>query len=132
MRCSRSSETQFNTFDAILNAWSLQPLVYQAQLVASELVTNAFQHAPGTDSFELQVSLGHGENLRIALADGSAIKPTIAELDHERRTGRGMRIVQAICTRWGSDQHQGGKRVWAELAVPPPADGAGGAGLFRP
>jgi anti-sigma regulatory factor (Ser/Thr protein kinase) len=109
---------------AILNAWSQRPLVYQAQLVASELVTNAFQHAPGTDTFELQLMLDDGGQLRISLADGSAVKPTIAELHHERHTGRGLRIVQAICARWGTEEHQGGKRVWADLPRAASADGS--------
>ncbi|HKC29015.1 MAG TPA: ATP-binding protein [Jatrophihabitans sp.] len=108
---------------AMLDAWSLRALGYQAQLIASELVTNAYQHAPGTDSFELQLALDDGTHLRIALADGSAIKPTIAELDRERPAGRGLRIVQAVSAQWGTEEHQGGKRVWAELAVPASAKG---------
>jgi anti-sigma regulatory factor (Ser/Thr protein kinase) len=101
---------------ALLDARGLERLTYLAQLVVSELVTNAYQHAPGTDSFELELS-GTDDHLRISLADGSAIRPTLAELDQDAPRGRGMRIVQAIAARWGAEEHHGGKRVWAEMAI---------------
>ena len=101
---------------ALLNARGLQHLTYRAQLVVSELVTNAYQHAPGTDSFELEVT-ATDESIRVSLADGSAVRPTIAALDQDAPRGRGMRIVQAAATGWGSDDHHGGKRVWAEIAI---------------
>jgi two-component sensor histidine kinase len=82
----------------------------------NELVTNAYQHAPGTDSFELEIT-ATDDHIRISLADGSAIRPVIADLDPSRPTGRGMRIVQAVAARWGAEDHHGGKRVWAEIAI---------------
>ncbi|MFY9805642.1 MAG: ATP-binding protein, partial [Pseudonocardiaceae bacterium] len=64
----------------------------------------------------LELSLSQGW-LRVSLADGSSIHPQLRELDptdpHPR--GAGMRLVQRIAHRWGSDDHQGGKRVWIEL-----------------
>jgi anti-sigma regulatory factor (Ser/Thr protein kinase) len=101
---------------ALLNARGLEHLTYQAQLVISELVTNAYQHAPGTDSFELELS-ATDKHIRISLADGSAIRPTVAELNQDAPRGRGMRIVQNLASRWGADDHHGGKRVWAEIAI---------------
>src|SRR5437773_1041729 len=74
---------------ALLNARGLQHLTYRAQLVVSELVTNAYQHAPGTDSFELEVT-ATDEAIRVSLADGSAVRPTIAALDQDTpRQGSG-------------------------------------------
>jgi Histidine kinase-like ATPase domain len=102
---------------AVLPAWGLAHLVESAQLVVSELITNAYQHSPRADSFELALSR-RGNGLRIALADGSAIRPVVQELSSEAETGRGMVIVQALANRWGTEDHHGGKRVWVDLDGP--------------
>jgi anti-sigma regulatory factor (Ser/Thr protein kinase) len=103
---------------ALLLMWDLEHLSADVQLIVTELVSNAYQHAPGTDSFELEI-LGYPERIRIALADGSAVRPVIAELDEKRPSGRGMRIVAALATEWGAEDHHGGKRVWVDLATRP-------------
>jgi hypothetical protein len=43
----------------------------------------------------------------------------VAELDQDAPRGRGIRIVQGLAARWGVDDHEDGKRVWAELALSP-------------
>jgi len=56
--------------------------------------------------------------VRLALADGSTVKPVINDLvdiDPAGQSGRGMLIVHVISDRWGTEEHHGGKRVWAEL-----------------
>ena len=102
---------------AVLPAWGLAHLVESAQLVVSELITNAYQHSPQSDSFELELSQ-RGKGLRIALADGSAIRPVVRELSSDGETGRGMVIVQTLAKRWGAEDHHGGKRVWVDLDEP--------------
>ena len=77
-------------------------------------MTNAVQHAPGADTYELELLRVEG-GVRIYLADGASIKPMVRELDHRTPRGRGMRIVAAVAADWGSDEHHGGKRVWVEL-----------------
>ena len=99
---------------ALLPVWGLEPLCDDAQLVVSELVSNAFRHAPDTDSFELELVRRH-DGVRIALADGSSVRPLIAELTDDQPSGRGMAIVEALATAWGAEDHHGGKRVWVDL-----------------
>jgi anti-sigma regulatory factor (Ser/Thr protein kinase) len=99
---------------ALLAAWGLDELRFEAELLVSELVTNAFRHTPGTAKFELELE-GHSAGLRIYLADGSAIRPVVRELREDDPDGRGMQIVQATAARWGADDHAGGKRVWVEI-----------------
>jgi anti-sigma regulatory factor (Ser/Thr protein kinase) len=99
---------------AVLTGWELEHVSGWAELVVSELVTNAYRHAPGTDTFELEVTR-KPERLELALADGSAIRPVVAELDNEGNRGRGMRIVAELADGWGAEDHGGGKRVWVEL-----------------
>jgi anti-sigma regulatory factor (Ser/Thr protein kinase) len=110
----RSAATARAVIRALLLGWGLKPIVDDAELVVSELVSNAVEHAPGSDTYELEV-VRRGTGVRIYLADGSSIKPVVAKLAHDRPRGRGMRIVEALTSSWGSDNHDGGKRVWVDL-----------------
>lgn len=84
-----------------------------AMLAASEVATNVLLHA--ATAFEVAIEVGRGR-LRVELSDGSAILPAVAHLvwsDSEH--GRGMRIVEALTSRWGTDPASSGKVVWFEL-----------------
>lgn len=99
---------------AVLEAWGRNDLIGDAQLLISELVTNAVQHAPAADILELEL-VERATGVRIILADGSAIRPIVAQLSDDAPSGRGMRIVEAIAQSWGADEHKDGKRVWVDL-----------------
>lgn len=102
---------------SLLTGWGHGVLVDDAALVVSELVTNAVQHAPGFETYELEL-IGRADGVRISLADGSSIRPIVGELAHEKPRGRGMQIVATLAQGWGAEDHHGGKRVWVELALP--------------
>lgn len=104
----------------VLTAWGLAELTGDCQLVVSELLSNAIDHAPGTETYELEL-LGRPDGVRVSVADGSSIRPLIAEIDHTRARGRGMRIIEGISDGWGTDDHDGGKRVWVELTISSPS-----------
>jgi anti-sigma regulatory factor (Ser/Thr protein kinase) len=101
----------------LLAAWGAPHDPDDAALVVTELVANVVDHVGGEASFTLELTLS-GEWLRIAVADGSAVRPVVRELEQGSPRGRGMRIVQRIAERWGAEDHAGGKRVWLELAPP--------------
>jgi two-component sensor histidine kinase len=94
--------------------WSLPHLVTAASMIASELVTNAVQHA-GTP---LVLFLARtARYLHVAVHDGDPrpavlLKPTLLAT-----AGRGLQIVQRTATSWGSSPAQDGKVVWATLVV---------------
>jgi anti-sigma regulatory factor (Ser/Thr protein kinase) len=96
--------------------WGMASLSADAELVVSELVTNALLHAPGTDRFVLTVVERPG-GVRVEVADGSSIAPVIRELEDGRAGGRGLRIVQALAVAWGHVEDGSGKRVWVELGL---------------
>jgi anti-sigma regulatory factor (Ser/Thr protein kinase) len=104
--------------DGVLVGWGHREpdFSYYAQLVASELVGNAVRHG-GTDVvLELRVNLS---SLVIAVRDGSAVLPMVRAVEADEEQGRGLGIVAALAVDWGSDSlPDGGKRVWAELALP--------------
>lgn len=101
---------------AVLQGWGLGDGASDAQQVVTELVTNAIRHAPGQASYELEL-VARADGVRIYVADGSPARPTVAHVAPHVAHGRGMRIVQALAADWGTDEHHGGKRVWADLAV---------------
>jgi anti-sigma regulatory factor (Ser/Thr protein kinase) len=102
---------------ALMSGWELASLRVDAELVASELVANALMHAPGADSYEFAV-IRRSNGVRLSLADGSSIVPVVRALEDARPGGRGLRIMQSLAAGWGHDTHDGGKRVWVDLAEP--------------
>ncbi|MFJ4880182.1 ATP-binding protein [Streptomyces sp. NPDC088745] len=89
-----------------------EDVVYRAQMIVSELVTNGFQHGTGDT-----VGVGcfaHGDVVVLAVASGSPVcLPEIAEpRDIDAESGRGLHIVREladVCTFSGD-------RVWVVLA----------------
>ncbi|MFH8617512.1 SpoIIE family protein phosphatase [Streptomyces sp. NPDC017979] len=104
-----------------LRSWGAGVDVDTAQLIVSELVTNAVLHTRGQVRLDLTLT---GRRLRIAVNDSSPRAPVRSTaLDLDATGGRGLVIVQALATAYGSVPFAGGKQVWAELPVAP-ADAA--------
>ncbi len=103
----------------LLRVWDVPHDRQDAALLVTELVSNVVDHVGGEANLTLEVAVSE-DWLRIAVADGSSVRPVVQELSHERPRGRGLRMVQAIADRWGAEDHEGGKRVWFELAPPAP------------
>lgn len=81
------------------------------ELLVSELVTNAVTHARS----DTKVTIGSDvELLRVTVSDSCSATPHLRQADETG--GRGLRLVDELSTRWGSDPVSGdGKRVWFEL-----------------
>jgi anti-sigma regulatory factor (Ser/Thr protein kinase) len=87
-------------------------LLDDAQLVLSELATNAVIHA-GTP-FSVMVR-SQDSGLRLSVRDSSPTRPTVRELEPMSISGRGLRLVKAVADDWGAELTTDGKTVWAEL-----------------
>lgn len=87
-----------------------------AELVVTELVTNAVRHAKSRHRVEL--STGHS-GIRIVVEDGDPTLPFAAAGAQDRPGGRGLAIIEAVCERWGYQRTDIGKAVWAELRLDP-------------
>jgi anti-sigma regulatory factor (Ser/Thr protein kinase) len=85
-----------------------------AELLTSELVTNALLHA-GTDLTVHVLSAGSGSVVRVAVDDGSAVAPALRDPDAGALGGRGLPLVASLATRWGWEPLPVGKRVWFEV-----------------
>jgi KaiC/GvpD/RAD55 family RecA-like ATPase len=84
------------------------------QLVVSELATNAVLHA-GTP-FSVSVS-SDGLVMRISVSDWSTQRPVMRDGSPTALSGRGLRLVAAVSSRWGVEKDPDGKTVWAELPL---------------
>lgn len=97
-------------------AWDLPRAVVPAEIIASELVTNAVRHAGTT--IDLRIT-HREEELRISVQDRD---PALARLRAPSETddhGRGLLIVDSVAHRWGCEPVGGGKVVWAAVQVSP-------------
>jgi len=88
-------------------------LVEVAQLLVSEVVTNALVHA-GTP-IDVQVDVG-AAGLRVEVTDGSTQTPAPRSFGAMAGTGRGLRLLEQLVDRWGILTHVDGKTVWFELS----------------
>ena len=98
----------------LLRVWEVPHDQEDACLLVTELVANVGDHVGGEANLTLEVSMSETW-LRIAVVDGSSIRPVVQELTHDRPRGRGMRMVEGIADRWGAEDHDGGKRVWFDM-----------------
>ncbi len=90
------------------------PLVDDVRLVTSELVTNVIQHTDDGGSL-LVVDPRPDGPVRIEVADRDCRPPPFKPV---RRAlgGRGLSIVDGLCSRWGVRRMGArGKVVWAEF-----------------
>ncbi len=101
----------------LLRIWVAPHALEDAALLVTELVANVVDHVEGEAALTVELWQS-GDWLRIAVADGSAVRPIIRELDSGSPRGRGMRLIEAIADRWGSEDLDDGKRVWFELRPP--------------
>ena len=101
---------------AALEAEDVDPVVDTAELLVSELVTNAVRHA-ATPS-ELMVAY-FDETLRVHVADDDRSPPQLAQPDWSAEGGRGLLLVDVLADRWGWQPTPNGKRVWFEMSVEP-------------
>ncbi len=83
-----------------------------AELLVSELVTNALQHAPGGVQLELSMC---PPRTRVAVIDQSPAQPVVRHSGPDEVDGRGLLLVESLATDWGWQERRGGNQVWFEL-----------------
>ncbi|MFJ9589453.1 ATP-binding protein [Streptomyces acidicola] len=103
-----------------LRAWDLNDLVEVGTLIVSELVTNSVDHTP-CRLLRVVVSRPSSRIVRVGVADQSRLLPEMVTPADDAEQGRGLALIDALSWRWGSDPHDWGKLVWAELRVNEPS-----------
>lgn len=91
-----------------------EDFLLDVQLICTELVSNAYEHADGPRALRV-VQLS--QNLvRVEVTDGSpgaVPKLGVSRLADSR--GRGLILISNIARCWGTRETASGKTVWAEL-----------------
>ncbi|GAA3013687.1 hypothetical protein GCM10020229_26210 [Kitasatospora albolonga] len=96
-----------------LRAWGLAQLTDFAELMVSELVTNALLHAEAPR----RLRLFRDRTLTVEVADSGGQAPRLRTAAEQDEGGRGMHLVSELAHRWGTRQTKDGKVVWAELEL---------------
>ncbi|MFE6894819.1 ATP-binding protein [Streptomyces sp. NPDC057694] len=84
---------------AALAYWGHPEAIETAQLLLTELVTNALQHSCG-HSIAVCVSIADGRCV-IEVNDGSPLRPELQHADLSAEDGRGLLLVKALSEAWG-------------------------------
>ncbi|WP_375781892.1 ATP-binding protein [Streptomyces zingiberis] len=117
-------------------------VVDDAELVLSELLSNAFRHGrplggglsggPGADEIRAAWRVDEYGQLTVEVTDGGGpTRPFPATPSVTARGGRGLNIIRSLTEDWGVRDEEGGAvTVWARFApvsrTPGPGDGLGG------
>ncbi|MDG5806548.1 SpoIIE family protein phosphatase [Streptomyces ossamyceticus] len=94
-----------------LAVWGLEELDFLAELVVSELVTNAIRY--GRPPIGLR--LIHDRTLLCEVSDAGSTTPHLRRARVFDEGGRGLLLVAQLAERWGTRHARRGKTVWAEL-----------------
>lgn len=102
----------------LLRHWGRPGRAETAELLASELITNALVH---TDRDAIVTATVGPRRLRVEVRDFVGQRPRPRPPgDGDDTHGRGLLLVQSLADAWGVRAHGVGKVVWFEL------DGGGG------
>ncbi|MFI5803521.1 ATP-binding protein [Streptomyces sp. NPDC051561] len=124
------------TLRAVLWSHGMGQLIYAAELLVSEMVTNAYRHAEGPAALRLR-EVG-ADRLRVSVWDTNPYIPApfdrpsgpmralpSASVPYEDESGRGLCIVRSLADTWGSFPlgddlfGRGGKLLWVEVGKGP-------------
>lgn len=101
---------------AALTYHELGDYAEDAEMVTSELVTNAIEHG-GALKFSLEVMhMTDSRAVVVIVTDPSPHPPVKRDLLADVEHGRGLNIVEALSTSWGWRPQDPGKAVYAILA----------------
>ncbi|MGW2083093.1 ATP-binding protein [Streptomyces sp. NPDC001939] len=103
---------------AQLGDWELEGLADTAQLLVSELVTNALRHTRGPLRLNLQV---RGSRLRCEVEDTDPTGPVRRVVDTDAEGGRGTELLDLLTEAWGSTLTATGKTTWCEVLTQTPS-----------
>ncbi|MBV9314383.1 MAG: ATP-binding protein [Pseudonocardia sp.] len=95
----------------------LVPMALQevAELVSSELVSNAVEHARSSSQLTLTLTRSA---LRVSVRDfRPGPIPRTRPINIDACRGRGLQLVATLAQAWGVEPHSDGKTIWASLPL---------------
>ncbi|MEV6999151.1 SpoIIE family protein phosphatase [Streptomyces sp. NPDC093982] len=97
-----------------LDIWNLSEASFTAELVVSELVTNAIRY--GIHPIRLRL-IHDARTLICEVSDTSHTAPHLRRAKTFDEGGRGLLLVAQLTQRWGSRHTADGKTIWAEIGL---------------
>jgi anti-sigma regulatory factor (Ser/Thr protein kinase) len=97
----------------VLHAWRADDRLVDAEIIASELATNAVKHAQSPFRVSLTRS---ASSMTLSVRDASFDLPEPQARHTEGGGGRGLALVSELSSDWGTRVEADGKTVWAEFA----------------
>ncbi|MFJ9565066.1 SpoIIE family protein phosphatase, partial [Streptomyces fuscichromogenes] len=98
-----------------LAQWGLDDVGFAAELVISELVTNAIRY--GGPPVNLRLLWDRQRMLICEVSDGGHTSPHLRRADLDDEGGRGLFLVAQLTNRWGTRPSRHGKTIWAEIPL---------------
>ncbi|MER6155748.1 SpoIIE family protein phosphatase [Streptomyces sp. NPDC001868] len=93
--------------------WGLDEAAFAAELMLSELVTNAIRHGGGP----IRVRLLRDRSLICEVSDTSSTAPHLRRAATTDEGGRGLFLVAQLSQSWGTRYTPEGKVIWAECGL---------------
>jgi anti-sigma regulatory factor (Ser/Thr protein kinase) len=107
---------------AVLTAHHVPELIDRAELLASEMLTNALIHSDGEADLRLKWAW---ETLRMTVWDTSPKPPGLRAVRADSEGGRGLHLLQILADKWDhfplNTFGAVTKVVWCEIGRTPPA-----------
>jgi anti-sigma regulatory factor (Ser/Thr protein kinase) len=106
-----------NDIAMALRQWGVAELVDDAKILVSEVLTNAIQHAGGSQEITVLAAWTHPVlYVEVHDCDSTALAQVVLPAAATSTRGRGLPLVDALSSAWGSVPRQpDGKHVWFEL-----------------
>lgn len=97
-----------------LRAWGLEHLVPTAELIVSELITNAIHHGVGP----IRLRLIKHQVLTCEVFDRGPCYPRLRHARFVDENGRGLFLIAQLSSKWGFRSATDGKLVWVDQELP--------------
>lgn len=110
--------------EELLAADLSRALSADAELILTELVTNAIRHAAPLEGSEILLGWEFsGAQLMLWVSDGGSetCSPHARTVGPTATSGRGLAIVSALAERWGVEHEPDRTTVWALVGDPVPS-----------
>lgn len=108
----KSARSARHFVESTLAAWDSSEPTDVVKLLVSELVTNAVLHARSEAEVVVQL---RPRSIRVEVLDRSPDLPIVRQVEPEATSGRGMALVSALASAWGTRRLPQGKAVWFEV-----------------
>ncbi|MCU1365127.1 MAG: ATP-binding protein [Ilumatobacteraceae bacterium] len=102
---------------SVLAKWGIASgAVERAQLLVSELISNAVLHGAGPVRLMLAEVEG-GRSVRIEVCNRGSGQPRMRVAHPDDLSGRGLQLVDQLSRGWGSSNVDGETSVWFEVQI---------------